>query len=70
MTDKSTTDEFELVPMTVLDYIDKVAIKTPSISKSEGSQVRINAIRRTMGKHFGALSYSDPRHSAQIEKKA
>ena len=70
MTDDPTTEEYKFVPMTVLDYIDKVAMNTPSISKSEGSQVRINAIRRTMVKHFGALSYHDPRHPAQIEKKA
>lgn len=70
MTDDPTTDELKLVPMTVLDYIDKVAMNTYSISGSEPDQIRINAIRKTMVKHFGALSYSDPRHPAQIEKKA
>lgn len=70
MTDDPTTDELKLVPMTVLDYIDKVAMNTSSISGSETATIRINAIRKTMVKHFGALSYHDPRHPVQIEKKA
>lgn len=69
MTDDPTTDEVKLVPMTVLDYIDKVALNTPSISKGRTATIRINAIREAMIKHFGALSYSDPNHPAQLEKR-
>lgn len=49
-------------PMTVLDYIDKVALKVDSISGSDpnsSSKREINELRELLVEDFGALSFTE-----------
>lgn len=57
-------------PMTVLDYIGKVALKDPAISGSEGSKREIKEIRELLIEEFGAKPFSELSAAQLSEWKA
>ena len=56
-------------PMTMVDYIDKVALKTFNISGGENSSgtKHINRIRKMITKRFGAVRFEDLPEEAQAK---